>query len=161
MTEICSNCQCLDWPWEPKGISTATHESLLCLRLDDDPCKAGFSYPTQLQIVAFFSPAAFHFRRFLFPKERHVNRHAFARKSHSWDPCQSTKGGIWYTSPRMVREIQILFCAKCWNSTSYDAQMAVGLVRAAERARSPAILQFFPSPFMYGKGPFLRLCLDL
>ncbi|PPQ82795.1 hypothetical protein CVT25_009284 [Psilocybe cyanescens] len=34
----------------------------------------------------------------------------------------------------------------------YDTQMAVGLVRAAERAQSPAILQFFPPPFMYGKA---------
>ncbi|KIM44204.1 hypothetical protein M413DRAFT_443233 [Hebeloma cylindrosporum] len=45
--------------------------------------------------------------------------------------------------------------------TCYDAQMAVGLVRAAERARSPAILQLFPVTLAYGKGPFLRYCLEL
>ncbi|KAF8057611.1 ketose-bisphosphate aldolase [Lyophyllum atratum] len=39
--------------------------------------------------------------------------------------------------------------------------MAVALVRAAERARSPAILQLFPITLAYGKGPFLRFCLDL
>jgi len=46
-------------------------------------------------------------------------------------------------------------------SLSYDAQMAVGLVRAAERSRSPAILQLFPVTLAYGKGPFLRYCLEL
>jgi len=46
-------------------------------------------------------------------------------------------------------------------SLSYDAQMAVGLVRAAERSRSPAILQLFPVTLSYGKGPFLRYCLEL
>ncbi|RDB21929.1 putative fructose-bisphosphate aldolase [Hypsizygus marmoreus] len=45
--------------------------------------------------------------------------------------------------------------------TCYDAQMAIGLVRAAERARSPAILQMFPVTLAYGKGPFLRFCLDV
>jgi len=44
---------------------------------------------------------------------------------------------------------------------SYDAASAYGLVRAAERARSPAILQLFPITLAYGKGPFLQLCLDL
>ena len=44
---------------------------------------------------------------------------------------------------------------------SYDGQMAVGLVRAAERSRSPAILQLFPVTLAYGKGPFLRYCLEL
>lgn len=39
--------------------------------------------------------------------------------------------------------------------------MAVGLVRAAERSRSPAILQLFPVTLAYGKGPFLRYCLEL
>jgi len=46
-------------------------------------------------------------------------------------------------------------------SLSYDAQMAVGLVRAAERSRSPAILQLFPVTLAYGKGLFLRYCLEL
>jgi len=44
---------------------------------------------------------------------------------------------------------------------SYDTQMAIALVRAAERSRSPAILQLFPITLAYGKGPFLRFCLDL
>lgn len=44
---------------------------------------------------------------------------------------------------------------------SYDTQMALGLVRAAERARSPAILQLFPVTLAYGKGPFLRFCLEM
>jgi hypothetical protein len=44
---------------------------------------------------------------------------------------------------------------------SYDAQSAVALVRAAERTRSPAILQMFPVTLAYGKGPFLRFCLDM
>ena len=62
----------------------------------------------------------------------------------------------WYgvLSPTVEREL-IYF------SLSYDAQMAVGLVRAAERSRSPAILQLFPVTLAYGKGPFLRYCLEL
>jgi hypothetical protein len=44
---------------------------------------------------------------------------------------------------------------------SYDAQSAIALVRAAERSRSPAILQLFPVTLMYGKGPFLQFCLNL
>ncbi|KAF5375940.1 hypothetical protein D9615_008273 [Tricholomella constricta] len=43
----------------------------------------------------------------------------------------------------------------------YDAGMAIALVRAAERARSPAILQMFPITLAYGGGPFLKFCLDL
>ncbi|KAF4622342.1 hypothetical protein D9613_009290 [Agrocybe pediades] len=43
----------------------------------------------------------------------------------------------------------------------YDANMAIGLVRAAERSRSPAILQMFPVTLAYGEGPFLQFCLDL
>ncbi|KAG6896044.1 hypothetical protein C0992_010730 [Termitomyces sp. T32_za158] len=39
--------------------------------------------------------------------------------------------------------------------------MAIALVRAAERCRSPAILMLFPVTLAYGKGPFLRFCLDL
>ncbi|KAF8907037.1 aldolase [Gymnopilus junonius] len=45
--------------------------------------------------------------------------------------------------------------------TCYDANMAVGLVCAAESARSPAILQMFPITLTYGKGPFLKFCLDI
>ena len=44
---------------------------------------------------------------------------------------------------------------------SYDAKRAIGLVRAAERARSPAIRQLFPVTLEHGKGPFLRFCLDV
>ncbi|KZV61640.1 aldolase [Peniophora sp. CONT] len=43
----------------------------------------------------------------------------------------------------------------------YDAQSAIALVRAAERNKSPAILQLFPVTLAYGKGPFLRFCLDV
>ncbi|KAF9483706.1 aldolase [Pholiota conissans] len=42
----------------------------------------------------------------------------------------------------------------------YDANMVIGLVQAAERARSPAILQLFPITLAYGKGPFLQFCLN-
>ncbi|PAV15500.1 aldolase [Pyrrhoderma noxium] len=42
----------------------------------------------------------------------------------------------------------------------YDANSVIGLIRAAERKRSPAILQLFPVTLMYGKGPFLQFCLD-
>ncbi|THH19141.1 hypothetical protein EW146_g1971 [Bondarzewia mesenterica] len=44
--------------------------------------------------------------------------------------------------------------------TCYDAQSVIALVRAAERNRSPVILQIFPVTLAYGKGPFLRFCLD-
>ncbi|KAK1922895.1 ketose-bisphosphate aldolase [Papiliotrema laurentii] len=43
----------------------------------------------------------------------------------------------------------------------YDASSAIALVRAAERAKSPAILQLFPITLAYGKGPFLQFCLDV
>ncbi|KAI5119147.1 hypothetical protein M0805_005226 [Coniferiporia weirii] len=43
----------------------------------------------------------------------------------------------------------------------YDAQSVIGLVRAAERKRSPAIVQIFPITLEYGKGPFLQFCLDI
>ncbi|KAG6828959.1 hypothetical protein H0H92_006186 [Tricholoma furcatifolium] len=43
----------------------------------------------------------------------------------------------------------------------YDAGMVVALVRAAERSRSPAILQLFPVTLAYGRGPFLKFCLDI
>ncbi|TRM66703.1 ketose-bisphosphate aldolase [Schizophyllum amplum] len=42
----------------------------------------------------------------------------------------------------------------------YDADMVLALVRAAERARSPAIIQLFPITLMHGKGPFLQFCLN-
>ncbi|KAI0030168.1 aldolase [Vararia minispora EC-137] len=42
----------------------------------------------------------------------------------------------------------------------YDAQSVIGLVRAAERCRSPAILQLFPVTLAYGGGPFLQFCLN-
>ncbi|ORY26023.1 ketose-bisphosphate aldolase [Naematelia encephala] len=45
--------------------------------------------------------------------------------------------------------------------TCYDANMAMGLVRAAERNNSPAILQLFPITLAAGKGPFLQYCLTL
>ncbi|TFK38427.1 aldolase [Crucibulum laeve] len=45
--------------------------------------------------------------------------------------------------------------------TCYDAQCAIALVRAAERARSPAILQIFPITLAYGGGPFLQFCLNV
>lgn len=45
-------------------------------------------------------------------------------------------------------------------SSSYDAHSVIGLVRAAERNRSPAILQLFPVTLAYGKGPFLQFCLN-
>ncbi|KAK8850549.1 hypothetical protein IAR55_004467 [Kwoniella newhampshirensis] len=45
--------------------------------------------------------------------------------------------------------------------TCYDANMAVALVRAAERNKSPAILQLFPITLAAGGGPFLQYCLTL
>ncbi|OCF33683.1 tagatose-bisphosphate aldolase [Kwoniella heveanensis CBS 569] len=45
--------------------------------------------------------------------------------------------------------------------TCYDAGMAKGLVRAAERNKSPAILQLFPITLAAGGGPFLQYCLTL
>lgn len=45
--------------------------------------------------------------------------------------------------------------------TCYDAQSVVGLVRAAERQKSPAILQLFPVTLAYGGGPFLQYCLTM
>ncbi|ESK95420.1 fructose-bisphosphate [Moniliophthora roreri MCA 2997] len=44
--------------------------------------------------------------------------------------------------------------------TCYDAHSVIGLVRAAERLKSPALLQLFPVTLAYGKGPFLQFCLD-
>ena len=43
---------------------------------------------------------------------------------------------------------------------SYDANCVIGLVRAAERCRSPAIIQFFPVTLAFGKGPWLQFCLN-
>ncbi|KAJ3568560.1 hypothetical protein NP233_g5626 [Leucocoprinus birnbaumii] len=64
------------------------------------------------------------------------------------------------------RTLKILYEAqKCGygilSQVCYDAQSAIALVRAAERSRSPAILQLFPVTLMYGKGPFLQFCLNL
>ncbi|EJD00009.1 aldolase [Fomitiporia mediterranea MF3/22] len=42
----------------------------------------------------------------------------------------------------------------------YDAQSVIGLVRAAERKQSPAIIQFFPVTLAYGGAPFLQFCLN-
>ncbi|KAL5536636.1 hypothetical protein ACEPAF_459 [Sanghuangporus sanghuang] len=44
--------------------------------------------------------------------------------------------------------------------TCYDAHSVIGLVRAAERKRSPAILQLFPVTLAYGGGPFLQFCIN-
>ncbi|KAJ6618006.1 aldolase [Mycena sp. CBHHK59/15] len=44
--------------------------------------------------------------------------------------------------------------------TCYDAHSVIGLVRSAERMKSPAILQLFPVTLAYGKGPFLQFCLN-
>ncbi|EIW66298.1 hypothetical protein TREMEDRAFT_65569 [Tremella mesenterica DSM 1558] len=45
--------------------------------------------------------------------------------------------------------------------TCYDWGSAIGLVRAAERTKSPAILQLFPITLKYGQGEFLQFCLDV
>ncbi|CDO72055.1 hypothetical protein BN946_scf184943.g90 [Trametes cinnabarina] len=44
--------------------------------------------------------------------------------------------------------------------TCYDANCVIGLVRAAERCRSPAIIQMFPVTLAFGKGPWLQFCLN-
>lgn len=41
----------------------------------------------------------------------------------------------------------------------YDMTAVIGLIRAAERQNSPAILQLFPITLKYGGGPFLKFCL--
>ncbi|TFK45310.1 aldolase [Heliocybe sulcata] len=41
----------------------------------------------------------------------------------------------------------------------YDTNCVVGLVRAAERCKSPAMIMIFPVTLMYGKGPFLQFCV--
>ncbi|KAJ7475121.1 aldolase [Mycena galericulata] len=46
------------------------------------------------------------------------------------------------------------------SQTCYDAHCVIGLVRSAERMKSPAILQLFPVTLAYGKGPFLQFCLN-
>lgn len=46
-------------------------------------------------------------------------------------------------------------------SCSYDAIAATALVRAAERARSPAILQIFPVTLRHFGPSYLRYLLDL
>lgn len=43
---------------------------------------------------------------------------------------------------------------------SYDANCVIGLVRAAERYHSPAIIQMFPITLAFGKGPWLQFCLN-
>ncbi|WWC72619.1 uncharacterized protein I206_106581 [Kwoniella pini CBS 10737] len=45
--------------------------------------------------------------------------------------------------------------------TCYDAGMAKGLVRAAERNKSPAILQLFPITLQAGGGALLQYCVKL
>ncbi|CAO1613021.1 unnamed protein product [Parajaminaea phylloscopi] len=42
----------------------------------------------------------------------------------------------------------------------YDTPSVVAFVRAAEKARSPAILQMFPATLRQFGRPFLRFCLD-
>ncbi|KAJ7086466.1 aldolase [Mycena belliarum] len=63
------------------------------------------------------------------------------------------------------RTIQILAAAEkggygILSQTCYDAHCVIGLVRSAERMKSPAILQMFPVTLAYGKGPFLQFCLN-
>ncbi|KAF7328938.1 Fructose-bisphosphate aldolase [Mycena venus] len=63
------------------------------------------------------------------------------------------------------RTIQILAAAEkggygILSQTCYDAHCVIGLVRCAERLKSPAIIQMFPVTLAYGKGPFLQLCLN-
>ncbi|KAJ1542738.1 hypothetical protein HK405_009768 [Cladochytrium tenue] len=69
--------------------------------------------------------------------------------------------------PRLAsnKTLQILAAAQAGGygvaaMTCYDAQSVIGLIRAAERTRSPAILQLFPVTMHYGGAPFLRFCLD-
>lgn len=42
----------------------------------------------------------------------------------------------------------------------YDVQSVVAFVRAAEKARSPAMVQVFPATLSQFGKPFLRFCLD-
>ncbi|KAJ7262731.1 aldolase [Mycena haematopus] len=63
------------------------------------------------------------------------------------------------------RTIQILTNAEkggygILSQTCYDAHCVIGLVRSAERKKSPAIIQMFPVTLAYGKGPFLQFCLN-
>ncbi|KAJ7629472.1 aldolase [Mycena polygramma] len=63
------------------------------------------------------------------------------------------------------RTIQILTQAEkggygILSQCCYDAHSVIGLVRSAERMKSPAILQLFPVTLAYGKRPFLQFCLN-
>ncbi|KAF8147803.1 aldolase [Mycena galopus ATCC 62051] len=63
------------------------------------------------------------------------------------------------------RTIQILTAAEkggygVLSQTCYDAHCVIGLVRSAERMKSPVIIQMFPVTLAYGKGPFLQFCLN-
>ena len=61
----------------------------------------------------------------------------------------------WYVS--RVGQCQSLSNAL---TRSYDANCVIGLVRAAERCRSPAIILMFPVTLQFGKGPWLQFCLN-
>ena len=82
---------------------------------------------------------------------RKAEREGYGILSQTWRVLLSFR---FFSSSTHQLSGDILLC-------SYDANMAIGLVRAAERARSPAILQLFPVTLEHGKGPFLRFCLDV
>lgn len=42
----------------------------------------------------------------------------------------------------------------------YDIQSVIGTIRAAEKLRSPAIIEIFPVTLKYGGKPFLRASLS-
>ncbi|KAJ7186825.1 aldolase [Mycena filopes] len=63
------------------------------------------------------------------------------------------------------RTVQILTQAEkggygILSQTCYDAHCVIGLVRSAERMKSPAIIQMFPVTLAYGRGPWLQFCLN-
>ena len=63
----------------------------------------------------------------------------------------------------MVNIVQHHRCSEAYRlipRLSYDAHCVIALVRAAEAAKSPAIIQLFPITLAYGKGPFLQFCLN-
>jgi len=82
-----------------------------------------------------------------------------------WDPCTGLVCSISGCFRRVMREECMIgggrMRAEASADSSYDASSAVGLVRAAERARSPAILQLFPISLEYGGVAYLRYCVEL
>jgi fructose-bisphosphate aldolase class II len=63
---------------------------------------------------------------------------------------------------RLIQLASLLYTAPCsLDLCSYDTSSAMGLVRAAERARSPGMILIFPATLAHFGRPFLTFMLDL